>query len=280
MGKFLRFALSGVLLGALSSPALAGTLLDPSTLFIGSGQGTACATGGCPLYNGELNNFGPTTLDIYQNQNGAKGLENPILLILGVPNNTFAPTTPTADLYTPATSGSPSTTVVGVTRGTTAFGLSIPTSGANAGYAGYFTGPGNTDVYDFIGISQNTNSSNSYTNWAMVDNVDLHVNFTGFGVYVFELNLNPQYSFTGQDLLNITGLSVPEGTFAVAYGQDSTHFYDTPFTEAGLMDVPFPPGGQTGVPEPSTVALLGTGILALGFSLRRRNRRPTSQTAA
>lgn len=269
MGKLLSIAETGLLLGVLCAPAQAGTLLlDPSTLFIGSGQGTPCATGGCPLINGELNNFGPTTLDIYQNQGGASGLQNPILLILGVPNNSKAPSAASAKLYTPATASMPSgTTSVAVTPGATQFVDPIVTS--STGFATLF-GPSNGgDVYDALGIPQNTNSSNSYTNWAGADKIDLGVTFGDFGIYVFELNLSPQYTFTGKDLLNVTLSNVAEGTFAVAYGQDSQHFYDTPFTEAGLDDVAPPPP----LPEPSTIAIFGGGIVALGLILRRRNRR-------
>ncbi len=68
---------------SLTSLAYAGS---SATLHIGSGYGTPCATGGCPLYNGEVNNFN-ATLDIYQNATSAPNLTSPVYLILGVANS-------------------------------------------------------------------------------------------------------------------------------------------------------------------------------------------------
>jgi hypothetical protein len=79
---------------SLAAPAWA-QLDDPATLHIGSGAGTQCATGGATspgpcqyLYlNKEVNALGGGALDIYQTSNGADALVNPVLLILGVPND-------------------------------------------------------------------------------------------------------------------------------------------------------------------------------------------------
>src|SRR3954470_23223091 len=54
-----------------------------STLHIGPGSGTKCATG-C---SGDPNLLsGARNVDIYQTSNGAKTLSQPVLLILGVPS--------------------------------------------------------------------------------------------------------------------------------------------------------------------------------------------------
>ncbi|WP_297457523.1 hypothetical protein, partial [Ferrovum sp.] len=57
---------------------------------IGSGYGTTCATGGCPIYGSEVNNINNSVLDIYQTSAGAPALSSPVLLILGVANTTSA----------------------------------------------------------------------------------------------------------------------------------------------------------------------------------------------
>jgi hypothetical protein len=65
----------------------------------------------------------------------------------------------------------------------------------------------------------------------------------------------------------------------VAYGQDvlKQKIYDTPFTEAGLT------GGvvitQAAVPEPASLALLGSGLLAVGFRVRRKRAASQAKTA-
>src|SRR5215472_9300651 len=61
---------------------------DPSTLHIGAGAGTVCATG-C---GGHPNLIGTGSgVDIYQNSSGAPNLSQPLLLILGVPNHAPSP---------------------------------------------------------------------------------------------------------------------------------------------------------------------------------------------
>src|SRR5579875_952549 len=75
-------------------------LIDPSTLFIGNGVTGTCltgATGASPcefLFNGNLNGAGNSEvgafsaqLDIYQNQGNRANLNNPVLLIFAVPND-------------------------------------------------------------------------------------------------------------------------------------------------------------------------------------------------
>jgi PEP-CTERM motif len=234
---------------------------DPATLHIGPGANTACAAGGCPIFiggdlNGEVNNFESTGLDIYENSNGAPALMNPVLLILAIPDNTV---TLTGDTIAAASLSAPypgSPTPVSFGFGTTDYGIN-----AGSGFAGLMS---SGDVYSFLGIS-GADKSNSFTNWSAAELRMMGTSVTDFGIYVYTLNTG---DFAGNDLLDIQLNGVPEGTFAVAFGEnyDAKKIYDTPFTQAGLQDQPVEP-----VPEPSTLALFAGLLLAL-VALRARRR--------
>ena len=141
--KFLRcrnaavFSTFAWLLSVVAVPVQAA-----SNLHIGSGYGTACVTGGCPLYNGEVNalNSG-SKLDIYFNAANGGPLNQPLLLILAVPNNT-----PSTNLFgtSPinAVTFYQSTNAVAFTTGSASaatagiFGLKAPNAALSGGSAG------------------------------------------------------------------------------------------------------------------------------------------------
>lgn len=222
-----------------------------ATLHIGSGYGTPCATGGCPLFNNEVNAI-TQGLDIYQTSNGAKTVQapDPVLLILGIPNDSATSNALTANPVTSASLiANGAFTAISSTFGTTAYGLN------GNGFQGLMT---SGDVYGMLGLT--ANNSNSFVNWSQWDLSVSGITASNFGIYV--IGLDPA-SFGPHDFIQVNTGGVPLGTFAVAYADPPLQSYSTPFTEAGL---------NNSVPEPATIALFCIGLVGVGFNLRRRAR--------
>jgi PEP-CTERM motif len=246
---------------------------DPPKLFISSPN---CAPGVCSLLgNHTLNVLGHNSMRITFNEaNGdpkwpaLKG--GPVLLILAIPNvsSTFVPPSLTLSQGTGQAGGPkvfPSTT----------------SKWDSNGFAGFYTGAflppkGPSSVYSFIGLINSANASNNFGNMSSADLKVNAITAGGFGIVVYEL--------TGTDLQGGSTLTInfssalPAGTFAFAYGCSSLsggklgacpgqNTFSTPWTQAGLV-----------VPEPASLILLGSGLLAVG-ALRRKQKKQAEPEA-
>lgn len=260
---------------AVATLGFAGTALadsttadgeDPAKLFISSPN---CAPGSCALFNHhDLNILGRNSLMITFNE--AHGdpqwpsLMNPVLLILAMPNvgSTFVPPSLTLSEGT------------GQAGGGNVFPSNTKKWDSN-GFAGFYTASfvpktGLSSVYSFIGLLNAATSSDNFSNMSSADIEVNSIFAAGFGIVVYEL--------TGTGLQGGTTLTIdfssplPVGTFAFSYGCSSLqggklgacpgqNTFGTPWTQAGLV-----------VPEPATLLLLGSGLLAAGAIRKKKQR--------
>ena len=259
MKKVLLPVLGLLLLALAFSGNASAQLLDPADLHVGPGAGTACATG-C---GADPNTISATAFDIYYNPNihsSQDPIGDPFYLIVATPVYTGSTNSPTvggtATMYTPYPGGPTTTVSVGgpVSQGEM-------TSG---------------DLYGFIGLGPFANNSFQFVNMVACDTGDAACpnaslggsgaplfgqTITGYDVFTFSIGTT---TFAPNDLLDFTG-NLPIGSFVAAIGVNAAgdEAWAVPFTESGLVT-------GTQVPEPSSLLMLGAGLLGLAVLASRR----------
>ena len=267
----LSLASAAFVLG-MSGGVARADLTDPATLFIGSSACPSGATGIAPclyLYNGETGatgsglTSGSGSFDIHLNGSGGP-FKDPVLAIFGVPNSA---TQPTSSIVTGASLGSNSS--VSYVAAPTAWNL------ASASYSNTTTGlitneltsssPKPGSAYSVLGVQGPVDSSNNWTSWSGADSALYGITETGFKLYVYGLSPGGNFGSTDNNLfVDFNGL--PQGSFVIAYGQDSSKIYGTPFTQAGIYtagSTTIVGSGGANVPEPPAALILAAGLFGL-----------------
>jgi hypothetical protein len=220
---------------------------------VGPGFGTACATGGCPLFNGSVNAIGANSLDLYQSTIGPVDLSQ-LMLILAVPNNpanalTTNPVTG-AELHVPGTNSASTPVTVGGLGAET-----LMTHGEVYGALNLLDG----DIVAFNDLQAADYSLFPATYNATTNPI---ANFS-----LYEIQLTPTVPFGSNDLINLDVTTLPLGTFALGYGTPSLAVTDTSFAEAGVSGVAVPT-----VAEPTSLMVLGSALFGLALLALSRPR--------
>jgi hypothetical protein len=242
-----------------ASPAGA-TMIDPATLHMGPGDCGVDAVTGCGTEPNIVDV--PHRVTIYQQSNSPKAIiVAPLLLILGIPNDTtnlFATDPITGVTFVNPYPGGGSVAGSSGFAGAGTYGLKHPITDA---FFGSWT-KSSPQLYDYLTLEGPTDASNNWSNWGGPSGFDATA--SSYGIYVFQLSgasLGPQ----GEVVVDFAH-NLPFDTIAIAYGQTALDtkgngkIFDTPFTQAGAL---------TATPEPAAFPMFGGGLAALAWFFRR-----------